>query len=249
MDAILQGRDFPDMGVVEVVGVADDLALGITRGLHPKPYDYVDPNEDVVAVVREGPVTALVVADGHNGHEGSHSLVDALLDRLPQPLPTTLDRREAATIIHDAAEHMRAVRRMLPQPNRMTRSTLTVALVADNGGARTLTTASIGDSVVIVVDGGVATQVTRDRHRFLGDRYSLPEVAGVLHHTVGPLDPQASVVVASDGLTNFAPVDAVGARIDPAQPTTAVRSIIDLAGDGGAGDNVGVALLTATGRG
>lgn len=235
------------MGAVEVVAVAEDLALGITRGLHPKPYDYVDPNEDVVAVVREGEVTALLVADGHNGHEGSHALVDAVLDLLPQPLPATISPREAATLLHAAAEQMRDVRRTLPQPNRMTRSTLTLALVAPGPDGRVLTTAAVGDSAVLVVEEDRVEQVTRDRHRFLGDRYSLPEIAGAMHHAVTPLSDGATVVAASDGLTNFAPLDAVAPCVDGAAPAQTVRAIIDLAGSHGAGDNVGVALL-APGR-
>ena len=250
MDAILLGRDFTDVGVVEVLTPADDLAIGITRGPHPKRYEYVDPNEDVVAVVREGGVTALVVADGHNGHEGSHALVDGLLDALPDPLPARLDKRPAVIAFHQAHEHMRAVRRQLPGPTRGTRSTMVLAIVArGDDGAAALETAGVGDSAVIVVRDGVATQVTRDRHRFMGDRLSAPEMAGSLDHTVTELVDGDLVVVASDGLTNFTHLDAIGPAVAGLAPKAAVRALVDLAGQGGAGDNIALAVLAHTARG
>lgn len=242
MDAILQGRDFPHLGVVEIAAPADDLALGITRGIHPKPYDYVDPNEDVVAVVREGPVTALIVADGHNGHEASHAAVDGLLDALAQPLPTTWQPREIVRCFHEANEHLRTVRRH--GRHRFSRSTLVMAYVITNGdGSRIVHAASIGDSAVIVAGDGQARQLTTDRHRFLGDRLSLPEVAGSLELASASLAPGETVIVVSDGFTNFAPLEAVpdiAAVGDAAQRT---RQLIALAGEGGAGDNVAAAVL------
>lgn len=243
MDAILQGRDHPELGEVAVVAPHPDLALGMTRGLHPKLYSYVDPNEDVVAVVREGPVTGLVVADGHNGHEGSHAAVAGLLDALATPLPAALDRRAAATALHAAGEHLRSVRRALRPPNRGTRTTLVLGLVTANGeGEGSLVTASVGDSAVMVVRSGRAEQVTKDRHRFLGDRLSLPEVAGSMHYAVTPLLAGDLVVAVSDGFTNFAAIDEVGPAVTGLDPEAATRALIDLAGANGAGDNVCAAV-------
>lgn len=245
MDAILQGRDFALMGEVHVVAPAADLALAITRGIHPKPYDYVDPNEDVVAVVREGTVTALVVADGHNGLEGSHALVDGILDALPQPLPPSLGRRGAVEAFHRANQHLRGVRRTLSGPNRYTRSTLTVALVdvaAD--GSRQLQIAGVGDSAVIVSGPASAAQLSRDHHRFLGEALSLPEIAGCLDYSEHTLGADETLIVVTDGFTNFASVHDVPDLLDP-DPSVAGRNLIDLAARGGAGDNIAVAVLAA----
>lgn len=250
MDAILLGRDHTDVGVVEVLTPADDVAIGITRGPHPKRYEYVDPNEDVVALVRDAGVTAFVVADGHNGHEGSHALVDGLLGALPDPLPPRLDRRPAVMAFHAANEHLRAVRRQLTGPNRGTRSTMVLALIAaGDDGTATVEATGVGDSAVIIVRDGVATQVTRDRHRFLGDRLSAPEVAGSIDHSVTELVDGDIVVVASDGLTNFATLDAIGPTVAGLAPEAAVRALVDLAGEGGAGDNIALAVLAHTARG
>lgn len=245
MDVLLQGRDFDQMGHVEVVAAAADLALGITRGFHPKPYAYVDPNEDVVAVIREGRVTALAVADGHNGHEGSHAVVDGLLEVLPQPLPEALGRRQLVECFAAANDHLRAVRAQLSGPNRGSRTTLALAYVAPTPeGGRTLVSAGVGDSAVLVCSGGAVRAVTRDRHRFMGDRMSLPEMAAAMDVVTTDLDPDDTVVVVSDGYTNFADVHATAGRIAGVPADQAVRRLMDAAQEGGAGDNVAVAVLT-----
>lgn len=244
MDAVLRGVDLPDLGVVDVRTAAPDLAIALTRGLVAKSYHYVDPNEDVVAVRRRGERTALVVADGHNGHQGSHVAVEALLAVMDQQVPIW-SRTEAVHAFHDLNEQIRATRRALPAPHGRTRTTLSLAVVAsDAHGQRFMTHCSVGDSAVLVVRGRDVHLLTRDRQHFMGDALSAPLLAGSLDYGQTDLEPDDVVVVVSDGYTHFAPIAAI-ADVVQSDPAVTARAIVDLAGAGGAGDNVAVAVLGA----
>ena len=50
--ALLLGRDHTTRGTTVVLG-ARRCAVGIARGWEPKPYAYVHPNEDAVAVFED----------------------------------------------------------------------------------------------------------------------------------------------------------------------------------------------------
>lgn len=243
MDAVLRGVDLPDLGVVDVRTAAPDLAIALTRGLVAKAYRYTDPNEDVVAVRRREDRTALVVADGHSGHQGSHAAVEALLAVL-DPIVPVWARNEAVRAFHDINEQIRAVRRQLPGDHSRSRTTLSLAVIAhDEDGQRFLTHCSVGDSAVLVVRGGDVHPLTRDRQHFLGDAVSPPMLAGALDYGQTDLDADDVVVVVSDGYTHFAPTAAIAGAIAH-DPAATARAIVDLAGAGGAGDNVAVAVLT-----
>src|SRR5918996_2976956 len=85
--AALFGRDHTGSGAMAMVGVGDRTAIGIARGWRPKPYAYVDPNEEAAAAVADDRVQLLVVADGHNGHRASHVAVETVLEVLGLTLP------------------------------------------------------------------------------------------------------------------------------------------------------------------
>lgn len=242
MDAILRGVDLPELGVVDSRTAAPDLAIALTRGLVAKSYQYTDPNEDVVAVRRRGDRTAMVVADGHSGHQASHAAVDSLLAALT-PLVPVWTRNEAVRALHAVNERIREVRRGLPPPNRRSRTTLALAVVAhDEDGQRFLTHCSVGDSAVLVVRGPDVHQVTRDRPHFLGDDLSAPMLAGALDYGQTDLEDDDVVVVVSDGYTHFAPIADVADAVE-VDPAATARRVVDIAGEGGAGDNVAVAVL------
>ncbi len=251
MHAILRGCDHTELDQTVATTVADDLAIALSRGRHVKSYAYTDPNEDAVAVSRHGRATTLVVADGHSGHRASHVAVDAVLAMTAQAEPRW-DRRGAVLAFHDVNEQIRAARRTLPAPHRLSRTTLVVAVVdVDEAGQRFVTHASVGDSAVFVLRDAVAYQLTRERHHFLGDRWSAPQVAGAMHFEQTDLDPDDVVVAVSDGFTNFAHPDSLTSLVTRAagpasttlDPEVVARGVVDLAGDGGAGDNVAVAVL------
>ncbi|MGI9018925.1 MAG: PP2C family protein-serine/threonine phosphatase [Euzebya sp.] len=250
MHAILRGIDHTELDQTAVSQPAVDLVIGLSRGKVSKRYSYTDPNEDVVLVCRDDQATALVVADGHSGHEASHCLARALQSVLLPTIPVW-DRHQAVRSFHTLNEQIRHTCRDLPPPHNTSRTTLTVAVVAtDVDGQRYLTHASIGDSPTVVIRGGSVHPVSRDRHYFMGQRWSAPQVAGAMDYQKTDLEVDDVVVVLSDGYTNFADIDDLAA-IDRSDPRQMVRRIIEVAGEGGAGDNVAVAVLlpppTATG--
>lgn len=242
MDAILRGVDHVELDQTAVATVAPDLAIGLSRGRHPKTYRYVDPNEDVVAVHREDGATVLMVADGHNGHQVSHAAVDLMRDALAAEVPAWT-RHGAVRAFHELNEEVRAVRRTLEPPNRSARTTLVVAVVTTNSdGQRCLVHASVGDSAVFTIRNKTVTQLSKDRQHFLGDRLSPPQVAGAMHYGQTDLHADDVVIVVSDGFTNFARPQDLSHLIGP-DPEQTVRRIIDRAGKAGAGDNIAVAAL------
>lgn len=251
MRAVIFGRDVTTPDEVEVVSVSPRLACGMGRGRHPKPYRYVDPNEDVVAAVDAGGVVLMVAADGHNGHEVSHAAVDAVLDRIGATPPPTLSRRDAARLLDDVNDEVRRTRDALPAPNRTGRTALVIALVArGHHGRRTITHASLGDAVVILSGSAGVVQISRDRHAFAGDDLSLAEVAGKMDHAVTPAEDDDVVVVATDGLTNFVPLAEVPLALRAADgPERWAVDLVEQAYDHGAGDNVAVAVLSPDGPG
>lgn len=242
MDAILRGIDHVELDQTAVTAVAPDLAIGLSRGRHPKTYRYVDPNEDVVSVHRQAGVTVLIVADGHNGHEGSHAAVDLMRETLSPEIPVWT-RHGAVRAFHELNEGVREVRRALSPPNRSARTTLVVAMVTENGdGQRCLVHASVGDSAVFTSRGQTVTQLSKDRHHFLGDRLSPPQVAGAMDYGQTDLHPDDAVIVVSDGFTNFVRPHKLSQLIDT-DPEHTARRIIDRASRAGAGDNIAVAVL------
>src|SRR5919106_6400935 len=85
--AALFGRDHTGSGAMAMLGVGDRTAIGIARGWRPKPYAYVDPNEDAVGAVADDRVQLLVVADGHSGDRASHTALETVLAVLGSTLP------------------------------------------------------------------------------------------------------------------------------------------------------------------
>lgn len=251
MKAVLWGKDHTELGDVAAVGVSERVALAITRGRFGKPYGSVDPNEDAVAAVVGPRGTLLVVADGHNGWEATEVAVRTVLGRLgDDPPPANLSDDELVDLFHEAGSEILQVTSRLSWPNRQSRTTLTVGLLA----GRRLQWAGMGDSALFVVDRRGGREMTRPHHHFIGHPMSQDAVRARLWHGQALLDDDAWVVVASDGFTNFA------AHHDPAQAVAAVltrtpdaaaaaRGLIDRAASGGAGDNVAVAVCAPAGGG
>jgi serine/threonine protein phosphatase PrpC len=255
--ALLLGVEHPELGDVASAALAHDLGIALSRGRHPKAYRHTDPNEDVVAVLRHGRSTALVVADGHSGAEGSHTAVAALLELLVGQAGAELpmwSRRDAVLAFHAVGERIGAVRAGLGPRSRGARTTLLLAVAADTpGGGRSVVHASVGDSAVLAVSTRGVRPLSRDRHHFLGERLSPPQVAGAMDHAVSDLAADEALVAVSDGFTNFAHPSAlvdVLAGAPAADAEALARRVVEEAGEAGAGDNVAVAvLLPAAGAG
>lgn len=242
--AVLWGRDEVEYGHVASDAPAPHVGLALTRGLHPKPYRWTDPNEDVVAAVVGARATLLVVADGHSGVEASEVAVRTVLDELGDDPPPELDDDSLVALFHRAGIAVVTAVRELPEAHRGSRTTLSVALVA----GRRLCWAALGDSPVLVADGGRGQELTHaDQPAFVGTPMALPRVARHLQRGRGSLSNSAWVVVASDGFANFrlgatTADSAAEVLADAEDAASAARALVEHACSAGAGDNVAAAV-------
>lgn len=246
--AVLWGRQHVGYGELAVAAPAPGVALALTRGAFPKPYQWIDPNEDAVAAVVGKRATALAVADAHNGAAASEIALGALLDRWGDDPPPELDDGALVELFHRVSLAVLAGTRELPdEARRESRTTLTVALVA----GRRLCWAAMGDSPLLVVEGAYGMELTEGEHAFLGWPMARQRMGRLLQRGRGTLGPGAWVVVASDGLSNFcqAPPEKVAAEVLAHAPDAraAAAGLVQRACDGGAGDNVAVAVLAPPG--
>lgn len=247
--AVLWGRDHVDYDMVATLAVGDAVGLALTRGRHPKPYAWVDPNEDAVAAVDGPRATLLVVADGHNGAQSAEVAVATVLDRFGDDPPPEPDEAELLALFADAGRDVLRATRDLPLPHRESRTTLTVAFVTSTG----VSWAALGDSALFVAGAAGARELSTPHHLFVGHPLSSFVLRDRLDRGRAAVAAGDRVVVTSDGFTNFAvadePATAVGdvlAGIDG--PVDAAADLVAHAADGGAGDNVAVAVAVVGGR-
>ncbi len=239
----LAGPDHVEYGAIEVVDVAPGVALALTRGLHPKPYAWTDPNEDVVAAVVGPRATLLVVADAHNGALSAEVAVEAVLRELGADPPADLADHDLVSLFDRVNRAVRDATRGGPYATEESRTTLALALVAD-GSVRW---AAMGDSAVYAPDG----ELTHGDHRFVGWPMSAPHVDRALQRGRARLRREESgdgwVALVSDGFANFAGSDpgaeASRAVAGSSGAVGAAEALVARAFDGGAGDNVAVAIV------
>ncbi len=239
MQAVLWGKDHVDLDEVVVRELGDGVAAAITRGRHAKSYRYTDPNEDAAVAVVGPRATLLAVADGHNGWPATEAAITTVVDTLGgDPPPADVPDNDLVELFHRAG---RAVLDVTLQPgaeNPGSRTTLVVALVT----GRRLQWASFGDSAVYSVTAAAASPLTRPQHRFVG--YPMPRetVDHLLDRGTTELPASAWVVVASDGFVDFAHPFPTDLFTEDADGATVARGLVASACDGGAGDNVAVAV-------
>lgn len=239
MQAVLWGKDHVDLGQVAVEEVGAGVAVAITRGRHRKAYRYTDPNEDAAVGVVGPRATLLVVADGHNGWPATEAAINSVLSALgDDPPPADLTDAELVDIFHEAGE---AVLRVTDGPESVTpdsRTTLVLALIA----GRRLQWASFGDSAVYSVTPAAAVALARPQHKFVG--YPMPRgvVDMLLERGTETLTEGAWVIVASDGFVDFARPFPTALTAEGASAAQVARGLVLAACDGGAGDNVAVAV-------
>ncbi|GIU92148.1 MAG: hypothetical protein KatS3mg011_1054 [Acidimicrobiia bacterium] len=229
--ACLWGSDHTELGVIATETLGERIGLGISRGRFPKGYPYVDPNEDVVLAATDGTTDLLAVLDGHNGFDAARAATQAILDRV-EDLFSLLPEEAAAEAITVAGAAVRDAVSGLTGVRRSSGTTICVAVVA---GSR-LAVASAGDSTAVLV-GEDSRVLTRTTPALGHGRYRFDE-----HPITAVVDAGDRLVVATDGLWDFLG----GAdRLRPElldSPRLAVSRLIEAAFNGGAGDNVGVAV-------
>lgn len=239
MQALLWGKDHVGLDELAVEAVGERAAVAITRGRHAKAYRYTDPNEDAAVAIVGERATLLAVADGHNGWPATEAAITTIVNALGgDPPPANVADDDLVDLFHDASAAIIDVTGRPNASNPDSRTTLVLALVA----GRRVQWASFGDSQVYSVSPAAATALARPQHRFVG--YPMPRhmVDVFLDRGTLRLSEGAWVVLASDGFVDFAhpfPTDLVGGDLDP---SAVARGLVLAACDGGAGDNVAVAV-------
>jgi serine/threonine protein phosphatase PrpC len=240
---VLLGRDHEAPEDVATKALGDDAAIGLARGWRPKPYAYIDPNEDAVGCVVGRRARLLVVADGHNGHQASHAAVTAVMDLLggdPRPADLTDDEMFAAVqLVED-----RIALATDDIDGRRSRTTLVVALRTPTQ----LQWFGAGDSELMVSERPLTRRLSAHARWFFGDHPGHHALRRSLARGRIDLAPWAWVVAVTDGYTDYLPDEltpeaAVARALLAADGAErAVRALLDQARRGGAGDNVGVSV-------
>jgi serine/threonine protein phosphatase PrpC len=239
MKAVLWGKDHVDLGSVAAEEVGPRTAVAITRGRHRKMYQYIDPNEDAAVAVAGARGTLLAVADGHNGWPATEAAITSVVEALgDDPPPADLSDAALVELFLRASDAVVDVTGHRSSTAPHSRTTLVLALVS----GRRLQWASFGDSAVYTVTPAAATALSRPTHRFVGYPMSRLAVDSLLDRGTVTLVNGAWVVLASDGFVDFArrfPTDLFGPTAAAAE---VARGLVAAACDGGAGDNVAVAV-------
>lgn len=244
MRAILRGVDHTELGEI-VTSSIGRAAVALSRGGYAKTYQYVDPNEDAVAVVAGPRSTLLVAADGHNGATASMHAVSFVLDHFGNDPPPALDKREWADVfqeVNDAVLEVTGIGSAQPS----SRTVLLLALVS----GRTVTFGSMGDAALVVARAGGerGRQLNKEAARYVGYTASNRGLENSVSRGVAELAPDEWVVLATDGLSEFIapmrPADMVPRVLARAggDAEEAAALLVEAACTAGAGDNVGVAV-------
>lgn len=238
MQAVLWGKDHTEFDDVVCEPAGERAAVAITRGRHAKAYDYTDPNEDAAIAIAGPRATLLAVADGHNGWPATEAAISTIVDRLGDDPPPFVSDDEMVGLFHAASEAVLDVAMRAGSPNPDSRTTLVVGLLA----GRRLQWASFGDSAVYSVTQAAAVALARPQHRFVGYPMPLPVVDLLLERGTVDLPDGAWVVLATDGFIDFARPFPTAVVAEGATAESVARGLVLAACDGGAGDNVAVAV-------
>lgn len=239
---VLWGPDHVDYGELAVEAVGDDIALAISRGAEPKPYWSLDPNEDAVAGIAGPRATLLICADGHNGFDSVGPAVQSVLDNLGDdpPPPGEVDPIEVFARANMAAM---AVTSGFTDARSQSRTTLAFALIAD----RRVQWAAMGDAPVYLTGSEGSWVMIRDEHYFLPYVMGAEQIADRIQTGEEGVEPGSWVILASDGFSDYAGDGRGAIAVNEAtgaapEPPALAEALVRRAFDGGAGDNVAVAL-------
>ena len=239
MQAVLWGKDYVDLNHVEVEELTRDVAVAITRGRHRKAYRYTHPNEDAAVAVIGERATLLAVADGHNGWPATEAAITAIVEALgDDPPPADMDDDALIELFHRASRSVLDVTEVPGFEHPDSRTTLVMALVAPGR----VQWASFGDSAVYSVTADGAEALSRSQHRFVGHPMPRAAVDHYLDRGTFELPAGAWVVVASDGFVDFAAPFPTGVFTEHDEAAGVARGLVVAACEGGAGDNVAVAV-------
>lgn len=228
-------------GEVAVQALGNRMAIAIDRGRRPKALRSRHPNEDMAAAAFIGDLPMIVVADGHFGCEAAMLAVAGVLDWATADPPPYTGLESMADLVVELEGSVAAELALPTCGNADSATTLLMAVIDETE----LRWVSVGDSALFLVTQGKASQLNAVTNSYLPGETSGKGVRAHLQAGRIPLRGDEVVVAVTDGVTDFLahPGDAIGAAVTTAgSPDAAARLICDLAGDGGAGDNVAVSL-------
>jgi serine/threonine protein phosphatase PrpC len=228
----LLGRDWTELGPLAVVSLPDGGALALSRGRLPKSYAYTDPNEDAALVVRCGENALLAVADGRFGAAAAERAISAV-EAAAQSLISAHGSEFAPRALGLARGISRTLREIAPAQTCL-------LLAAVRPGP--CDWVSFGDCALYRAGGAGIVSVVNGLlvEPGLAGRDPDPRLwCGSFERRPGE-----SIAAVSDGVINFVP-DAsaiplllAGATDDAAAAEALARAALE----GGAGDNVAVAV-------
>ena len=237
----LSGPDCVVPGEITDVALGGVGALAMSVGRYPKPNPSVEPNEDAAFMAAGSNALLVVVADGHLGFNAAQAAVAALQVEAPVLLGcspvTAVQALELA--VHTAERGVAAALAGAEDVAQSSRTALTVA-IAHPGIVHVCT---VGDTAAFHLKGARSRlKRFRSEDRFLGPHHG-PVRVDRRRWRVGD-----RLVIASDGLTDFADDSLIG-QIAAAQAPSleTARKLVEAALDGGAGDNVTVAVADLSG--
>lgn len=231
---LLAGPAWGELGAIGIAAHGSRLAIALSRGLHPKGYPHVDPNEDAVVGAAGDGGWMVAVLDGHGGYDAAGAAAQAVVAAAPGLVgEDAVGRRD----IEDVLRAARSAVAVAGQEGERAGSRTALTLAVARGGL--LLHATWGDTSLAVLRGRRPSVLTRDA-AFLGPGTPLPRV-----HSAR-LRPGDRVVAVSDGLTTFAGprwATLVAGRTADLGAGEAAVDLITAAGEHGAGDNVAAAVL------
>lgn len=187
------------------------------------------------ALTAEGCV--LVAADGHDGADAAECSADTALAMLSQS-PSARD--DLPAVLTAAGRAAWEATRAHPYPRRGSRAALALSVVRGT----TVHWATVGDVSVLAGPAVDLRRLNQLRHVYLGGPLEADHIQAVSDQGSFELGPAHWLLLATDGLLDFAdPGDIRSALAVATGPEQATQALLQLAGAGGAGDNVGVALL------
>lgn len=246
MRSSLWGEDHVELDRIASAAAGERVGLAISRGRYGKAYQYVDPNEDVVAAVVGERSTLLLCADGHNGLTSSHVAVQTLLAAFGDDPPATLGDGEWLELFGAANDAVMTYK--TGEADQPASETVLLAALVSPGQ---LSYAAVGDGALVVCRPGTerGRQLNREEMRFVGRPMNKRSMKQTVQRATVALDPDLWVVLVTDGLSDF---------VNPLRPADVVPRVLAMAGGGpaeeaavalvetacsaGAGDNVAVAL-------
>ncbi len=232
----LLGSDSTVLGEVATAEVGGRAGVALSRGRFPKQDMWVDPNEDAVLAAQDGDRWLLVAVDGHLGFDAARATMRAIASIASEMLT---DDRDGRVVVAAAIDCARAwvAEALSATDEARSRSRTAVSIVLVHPGEAFA--ATCGDSSVFRVREGKVQALT-PATRFLGPRAPSPTVVRVR------LRPGDGLAAVTDGFTDFLG-RAVGATLSRelggSVPERVAHALVVAAFAGGAGDNVGVAVL------